>query len=287
MSTRKGCGVPAALVVVLGFTAASGVVLSQTEVVAELSGVRITTADLSRRLLAMRGRDYATTLKVVTPEGRAEILGGMVEAHVLARAARDEGFAAQPDVAFDVEQAAAEALAARYREALRARLAPSEAEARDWYAAHAGRLRTVSRVKARQVLLATETEAGAALAEIRAGRTFEEVAAARSIDVPTRAAGGDLGWVPRGVMVPEFEQALFALAAGEVGGPVKTAFGYHVIRVDEIDGGTIPAFDAVAGRVHDLIVDERLDRRRAALEAKYAARVHTDVLDRYGRPTNR
>ena len=67
------------------------------------------------------------------------------------------------------------------------------------------------------------------------GEDFAAIAAAYSDDPGTAAKGGDLGWFGRGMMVPEFEAAAFALAEGELGGPIKTNFGYHLIEVLERD----------------------------------------------------
>ncbi len=74
----------------------------------------------------------------------------------------------------------------------------------------------------------------AARAELDAGASFEEVAARYSDDA-SAARGGDLGWITRGMMVPEFEEAVFALAVGEVSGVVPSRFGFHIIRLDERD----------------------------------------------------
>jgi hypothetical protein len=86
------------------------------------------------------------------------------------------------------------------------------------------------------VVTAEQAEAGAVfvLNTLEAGGDFAEVARTRSDDPGSGAQGGDLGCAPRGAYVPEFEEALFGAEPGEIVGPVTTAFGSHVIRLDEI-----------------------------------------------------
>jgi len=105
---------------------------------------------------------------------------------------------------------------------------------------------------------ATEAEDAAARAkiealrkDIEAGAAFEEVAKQSSDDIGSRAEGGDTGFFSRGVMAPEFEQAAFALQVGELSQPVKTEFGYHLIRLREIKPGGIEPFEAVRAQVED------------------------------------
>jgi len=99
----------------------------------------------------------------------------------------------------------------------------------------------------------------------------------------TRAKGGDLGWVARGVMVKVFEESIFALAVGQVSAPVRTSFGYHVIRVDERDDGVLPPFDAIQSDVVQAMVRRALDQLKADLSKKYGATIHHDVLTQFGR----
>jgi len=86
-------------------------------------------------------------------------------------------------------------------------------------------------VHARHILVADEASAKDVLAQLAAGKTWEELAASLSLDTSNADEGGDLGWFGRGAMVQEFEDAAFAAAVGETAGPVKTDFGWHLIQV--------------------------------------------------------
>lgn len=77
------------------------------------------------------------------------------------------------------------------------------------------------------------------------GADFAALARANSDDAGSKASGGDLGWVEKGVMAEPFEQALFAMQPGEVKGPVKTDFGWHVIQLREIKAGKQTPFEDV------------------------------------------
>lgn len=96
---------------------------------------------------------------------------------------------------------------------------------------------------------AAREKAGALLDQLREGADFAEVAREHSQDPGSAAAGGDLGWVERGIMVPAFEEAAFALEPGVVSEPVRSEFGYHLIKVTEVRGGSGADFDAVRDRV--------------------------------------
>jgi peptidyl-prolyl cis-trans isomerase C len=88
-------------------------------------------------------------------------------------------------------------------------------------------------ISARHILLETEEEAKALITELDAGKDFAELAKEKSTG-PSAGNGGDLGYLTKGRMVPEFEAAAFALTPGQYGKePVKTQFGWHVIKVEE------------------------------------------------------
>jgi len=88
------------------------------------------------------------------------------------------------------------------------------------------------KINASHILVKTETEALAILTYLKRGETFEKLALERS-SCPSRKKGGNLGWFGRGQMVREFENACFSAKKGQIIGPVKTQFGYHIIRVED------------------------------------------------------
>jgi peptidyl-prolyl cis-trans isomerase C len=89
-----------------------------------------------------------------------------------------------------------------------------------------------SKVNASHILVKTEQEALACLTYMKQGRSFEELAREKSL-CPSGKKGGSLGWFARGQMVREFEQAAFSGKKGQIIGPVKTQFGWHLIRIDD------------------------------------------------------
>lgn len=104
------------------------------------------------------------------------------------------------------------------------------------------------------------------------GADFGEIAKAKS-ECPSAPRGGDLGFFPRGAMVPEFEKAAFAMKVGETGAPIKTKFGYHIIKVEERHEGGKPEFDKVKDSVKkDVIFLKRDEKVKAKITELRKAR---------------
>ncbi|MDC1050434.1 peptidylprolyl isomerase, partial [bacterium] len=100
--------------------------------------------------------------------------------------------------------------------------------------------------------------AEAVLKEINAGGNFAKLAARKSIG-PSGPKGGDLGSFGRGQMVPEFEETAFALKKGEVGGPVRTQFGYHIIKVTERNGKEPVPIEKVMPQIRKSLIGQKLE----------------------------
>ena len=113
---------------------------------------------------------------------------------------------------------------------------------------------------AAHILVDSEDKAKALKAEIDGGKDFAEVAKANSSD-GSAANGGDLGWFGAGQMVPEFETAVVALEVGQVSAPVKSQFGWHIIKLNDKRETTPPPLDQARPEIENQL-------RQAALEAK-------------------
>ena len=108
-------------------------------------------------------------------------------------------------------------------------------------------------VRARHILVETEDEAKAVLAELKKGGDFAELAKTKSKD-PGAADGGDLGYFTKEQMVPEFAAAAFKLDKGAVSDPVKTQFGWHIIKVEDKRKKPVPPFEEVKDQLSTYVV---------------------------------
>jgi peptidyl-prolyl cis-trans isomerase C len=108
-------------------------------------------------------------------------------------------------------------------------------------------------VRARHILVPTEDEAKAILAEVKKGTDFAELAKQKSKDPGAAAEGGDLGYFTKEQMVPAFSEAAFKLNKGEVSEPVKTQFGWHIIKVEDKRSKPVPEFDKVKDQIETYV----------------------------------
>ncbi|MBB3444604.1 MULTISPECIES: peptidylprolyl isomerase [unclassified Rhizobium] len=112
-------------------------------------------------------------------------------------------------------------------------------------------------VHARHILVKTEDEAKDVIKQLDAGKDFAELAKEKSTD-PNKDDGGDLGYFTRGRMVKEFEDAAFSLEKGTYSKtPVKTDFGYHVIKVEDKRDAPPPPFEQVQDQVRQLVMRDK------------------------------
>ena len=124
---------------------------------------------------------------------------------------------------------------------------------RDYYENNLDRFVTNEERKSSHILIAidddtTDEQAAELIEEIQSKldtEAFEDLAKEYSDDPGSAAVGGDLGWAEPGLFVPEFESALFSMNVGEISAPVKTDFGYHLIRMDDIKTGQQQAFEDI------------------------------------------
>ena len=159
----------------------------------------------------------------------------------------------------------------------------TEDEVRQYYDANLSQYQTPGQVRASHILLrvegdddeATAARAAELAAEARAGADFAALAREHSQDEANADNGGDLGLFGRGRMVPEFENAAFALAEGEISDPVRSPFGYHVINVTDKQEEVTQPFAEVRGAIENTLKRERSSARATALARAIAEEAAT------------
>jgi peptidyl-prolyl cis-trans isomerase C len=137
-----------------------------------------------------------------------------------------------------------------------AREGATEAAMKQVYDEAAAKQTSEEEISARHILVPTEDEAKAALKRVRGGEDFAKVADDVSKDPGSK--GGDLGWFTRDRMVPEFGDAAFKLKKGEISEPVKSQFGWHIIKVEERRRATARPFDDVKQEIREAMLQEEV-----------------------------
>ena len=130
----------------------------------------------------------------------------------------------------------------------RAKDAASEEEMRKVYDEAVKPMAQEEEVHARHILVETEDEAKAILEQLKGGADFATLAKEKSKD-PGGADGGDLGFFAKGQMVPEFSEVAFKMFEGQLSNPVKTQFGWHIIRMEEKRKRPVPEYDKVRDQI--------------------------------------
>jgi len=244
------------------------------EVVARVDGKPITNAQLK-----LAEDELGQDLAQLPPEARRElVLQYVVELNLLAGAARESA----------LDQSGQYKELARYYElrALRDIFFQREIQenvtdeaAKELYDERIGGAEPEAEVKARHILVKTEDEAKAVIQKLADGADFAELAKEESTG-PSSANGGDLGFFTKDQMVTPFAEAAFAMEKGEVSEPVKTRFGWHVIKVEDKRERQPPNFDDVKERLKSALIRQRLQERMA--ELRDAAKI--EILDESLKP---
>lgn len=195
------------------------------------------------------------------------VIDDIIDTKLISDAARSSGLAEDPLLKEVADYARNQVLAGAWlNEEIRERITDDMIQER--YQALVSDTDSREEVHARHILVKTEEEAGAVIKRLGDGEDFAALAKELSIG-PSAEAGGDLGWFPRGAMVPPFEDASFALDKGDVSdAPVQTQFGWHVIKAEDRRTVPPPALDAVREELINALAPDVVDEIVAGLREK-------------------
>ena len=164
-------------------------------------------------------------------------------------------------------------------EALAAQQSVSDADLHAAYEKQKGRLETPEKRRARHILItgkddrSARAQAEQVLAQAKAGKDFGELARQYSQDPGSAHNGGDLGWADRNSFVKPFADALFGMKVGEIEGPIKTQFGYHIIRLDEIQPGKGKSFEEARNELEAQLRRDRATDRFGEIQEQLSAKL--------------
>jgi peptidyl-prolyl cis-trans isomerase C len=222
-------------------------------VLANIDGQAITEADV-----AMTIRDLGQQFeKIPAEKQKAAALQALIEIRLMAAKGRADGVDQTVDFKRQQQFLADRVLhQATIDSAVASKITDADIKAR--YDKEVAARPPEEEVKARHILVKTEEEAKKLIAELDGGAKFEELAAKHTTDPSGKDSGGDLGYFGAGMMVPEFEKAAFGLEVGAYTKvPVKTQFGFHIIKLEEKRTKAAPPLEQVKDQVRSLLLREK------------------------------
>jgi peptidyl-prolyl cis-trans isomerase C len=228
---------------------AAGFALAQNVAVVNNKPIAKAKADAAVAQLVKQGQQD-------TPELESAVREDLINREVLMQEAEKKGLGADPDVQAAIEAQRQQVLIRALMHDYIVANPPSDTDVRAQYdelVKEAGG----KEYEARHILVEKEADAKAIIVKLKAGGKFEDLAK-QSKDPGSAANGGDLGWAPASTYVKEFSDALVRLRKGEyTQTPVKTQFGYHVIRLDDIRDAKIPSFEEAKPQIANAMMSNQ------------------------------
>ena len=213
----------------------------------------------------------------VTPELQAQAKDQVVLREIFAQEAEKRGITASADYKAQMELARQSIMIRELFEDYRKKNPVTDAEAKAEYDKFKAQA-TGTEYRARHILVEGEDEAKALIAQIKGGAKFEDLAKAKSKDPGSGQNGGDLDFAKPENYVPEFSKAMTALKKGEMTEtPVKSQFGYHIIKLEDTREAQFPEFDQVKPQIQQRLAQAKLQkfqddlRKGAKTDYKFSA----------------
>jgi peptidyl-prolyl cis-trans isomerase C len=216
-------------------------------VLAKVNGVEIRQSDV-----ALAEEELGPSLAQMDPAAKKEnVLAFLIDMKIVAKAAEDKKIADRAEFKKRLDFARNRLLMDDLL-AVEGKAATTDEALKKVYDDAAKQISSEMEVHARHILVETEDEAKAVAEELKKGADFAELAKKKSKD-PGASDGGDLGFFTKDQMVPEFSTVAFALEPGKISDPVKSQFGWHIIKVEEKRSRKPPSFDQVKPQIEQYV----------------------------------
>jgi peptidyl-prolyl cis-trans isomerase C len=242
-------------------SALAGPVAAQNVAIVNGKAVPKSRVDALAQQVARSGRP-------VTPEMQGQIKEEVIAREIFMQEAQKRGLAASDEYKTQLELARQTILIRELFADFQKKNPVSDAEVKGEYdkfaAANGGK-----EYRARHILVEKEDEAKAIIASLKAGGKFEDIAKKSSKDPGSGANGGDLDWANASSYVAEFSAAMVKLTKGQLtDAPVKSQFGYHIIRLDDVRDAQLPRFEELKPQIAQQLQQQKLAKFQEDLRAK-------------------
>lgn len=249
----------------------------QGKVLATYDGGSVSEADFMKAV-----RSMPEHIRTVAQQKKGEFLESFVTERLLLQEAEAKGVQHLAEVQELARQARDRILVTKLIEQeIDKKLTVTDAEVKAYYDNHTDDFVVPYRLRASHILLRDRAEAESILNRIKAGELFEELAKKYSMD-PTASKGGDLGYVRKGQLIPEVEEALFALKNGELSDVIQSKFGFHILKVTGEAKPQTKELHLVDKEIRDrLTLEKRSQAFNALIERlkkKAGVKMNTDEL---------
>ena len=226
----------------------------ENKVLATVAGEEITEAEFNAFLQNVPREQQAY---LSNPAMRSHYLDQLIALHLFAKDGADQKLDETEEFKNMIANAKRDILAQMSMAEALKNVTVSDEEIRTFYEENKNQFTKGGKVRAKHILTDSEDKCKEILEEIENGTKAFEVAAQEYSTCPSGKQGGSLGDFARGQMVPEFDQAVFALQEGELTGPVKTQFGYHLIRMNKKNEATPISYADIREELYQQVMQEK------------------------------
>ena len=213
-------------------------------------------------------QQVARSGRPVTPDMQSQVKEEVIAREVFSQAAQAMGLDGTDDFKAQMEEVKQSILIRTLFAAYQAKNPVSDADMKAEYDRYVA-LNAGKEYKARHILVEKEDQAKALLAQLKKGAKFEDLAKKSSKDPGSAVKGGELDWANPTSYVKEFSDALVGLGKGKTTeAPVKSQFGFHIIRLDDLRESNIPKFDEVKPQISQHLTQQNLSKYQEELRSK-------------------
>lgn len=226
----------------------------EKKILAKVGDKEISNLDIES---AIQGLDPYQAQQFQTEEGKKYVLEDLVNQELLYMYAKDNKVDQEDDFRNEMAEIEKNVLKQYVINKILTSVKLTDEEKKAYYEANKQSFSNPESANAKHILVDSEDKANEILNKINSGEISFEDAAKEHSTCPSKDSFGDLGTFTRGQMVPEFEDATFKMNVGEISQPVKTQFGYHLIKLEDKKDASIPSYEEIADKVEKTLTFQK------------------------------